>query len=719
MDQTQVSVGGSKLGTVMQSLLMQDDIQPGSDASYQLCKELYLFHPLGAKLVETPVKLAQSQPRAITVPGAPETALREAFVKEWDAIKADYHIRGTMYQARIYGAGSLIMGTVGVPSDQEIDFWKLAQSEIFLNVLDPLNTAGSLVLHQDPNAPDFQKHGGVTAAGQKYHRSRSVVVYNEQPVYIAYTSSAFGYVGRSVYQRALFPLKSFIQSMITDDMVTRKASLLVAMMKGAGSIVNAMMQKAAGIKRQLLKEAGTDNVISIDVEEKIESINLQNTDTAMTTARSNILRNIATAADMPAKIIEQESFAEGFGEGTEDTKNVVRYVNGVRKEMRHLYDFMDRIVQHRAWNEDFFNALQADSPDLYPGRAYREVFMEWRDAFSAEWPSLLEEPESEQSKMEKVKLEGLVSVYQSLASSADPENRARLAQWMQDNVNEFKKLFKVGLVLDIDALATYEPPPPAVAPGPGGAETRSDSKTVRSDSEFVEADHPRQADGKFSSGGGSKKVAKGSVWNEFDGSESRQVAFAKAREIVKNQPELEGEVSATLSDLGYSSSEFKKEALSENRPHAEVVNKNEKQSSSAQYHRYTRGKSADTGPGYMMFSNDQTRVENAYGKNHHTTNEFDFDKDEIANSEDLVGEIESALNEETDVLEDLGATASELAAEASPDDIVDSAGLWDNQDLVMKVWEKVLEPRGIKAVKTPDGLIVFDPKKIKSHGVEE
>ena len=41
--------------------------------------------------------------------------------------------------------------------------------------------------------------------GQQYHPSRARICLNEMPVYLGYTNSAFGYVGRSVYQRALFP----------------------------------------------------------------------------------------------------------------------------------------------------------------------------------------------------------------------------------------------------------------------------------------------------------------------------------------------------------------------------------------------------------------------------------------------------------------------------------------------------------------------------------
>lgn len=58
--------------------------------------------------------------------------------------------------------------------------------------------------------------------------------------------------------------------------------------------------------------------------------------------------------------------------------------------------------------------------------------------------------------------------------------------------------------------------------------------------------------------------------------------------------------------------------------------------------------------------------------------------------------------------EELGTTAAQLARQANPSNIVDSAGLWDNPDLVGTVWERVLDPRGVTAVRTNDGLIIFD-----------
>ena len=70
------TVGNTALGNDLQSILMSDDIQPGALPSYQLCKTIYLTHPMGAKMVETPVRLAMSQQREISIPNSPSRSCR-------------------------------------------------------------------------------------------------------------------------------------------------------------------------------------------------------------------------------------------------------------------------------------------------------------------------------------------------------------------------------------------------------------------------------------------------------------------------------------------------------------------------------------------------------------------------------------------------------------------------------------------------------------------
>jgi hypothetical protein len=248
-------------------------------------------------------------------------------------------------------------------------------------------------------------------------------------------------------------------------MVTRKAGLIVAKIKQAGSIVNQMMQAMAGVKRAILQQAATDNVINIDPEEDIQTIDLQNVNAAMAESRKNCLNNLATGAGMPAILINEETFAEGFGEGTEDAKHVAGFVGTFREELDPVYRFFDTIVQYRAWNEAFYETIQADFPEEYGKKSYNEAFADWQNSFVASWPSLLTEPDSDKSKADDVKLKAVISLVEVLLPQCDPDNKAKLIEWACDNFNALDMLFSSPLVLDAEALANYEPPPP---PGMGG-----------------------------------------------------------------------------------------------------------------------------------------------------------------------------------------------------------------------------------------------------------
>lgn len=498
-DHATVDFTGSNVGTELMSLLMAPGIDPGTDASYQLCKTIFLYHPLGAKMVELPITLAQSIPRDIVIPSAPQERVLKAFQEEWEKLKADTHIFNVMRLARIYGISAIVYGAKGVPTDRPIANTDLAKLELYFNVLDPLNTAGSLVLNQQPNAPDFQKYTNIAVSGQPYHRSRSCVIMNEEPIYIAFTVSAFGFVGRSVYQRALFPLRSYVQSMITDDLVTRKAGVLVTKIKQYGTVADKVMQGLLAVKRNILKWSATGNVISVGHEDNVESLNMQNTDTAMTTARKNIIENIAAAASMPAILLNNETYAEGFGEGTEDAKAVASYVEGIRGQMKPLYDFFDNIVQYRAWNPEFYKTIQAEFPEEYGDVPYKVAFYHWQNSFTAKWPSLLIEPESKLVEVDKVKLDALISASQVLMPSLDPENKATVIQWLVDNFNEQKNLYAHELNLDVETLKDYlleqqeQQQQMAEQGGMGGGEDEGTPelaaprvKNIRSDSAYPE-----------------------------------------------------------------------------------------------------------------------------------------------------------------------------------------------------------------------------------------
>jgi len=474
--------GTETFGSELQAIMNSDDIVPGSSASYSICKTLYLYHPFGQKIVDFPLYMATYKPREITVPKAPNDGLMlvESFNQEWKALKADNHIINAARTARIYGISTLGLVVKDEDTQEPVDFKKLYGASMAISTFDPLNTAGSLVLNQDPNALDFQKVTGVSVSGKPYHRSRVCVLMNEAPIYIAYESAGFGFVGRSVYQRGLFPLKSFLMTMATDMMVATKAGLLITKMESQSSAVDAPMMRIFSQKRQMLKDAQVGNVLSIGTTESIESLNLQNLDGAFSLARKNIIENIASACGTPAKLLLTETFAEGFGEGTEDAKAIAQFIDGIRQWMQPLYDFMTEIVMYRAWNEDFYATVQEKYPEEYGNVSYSAAFNEWRNSFHAEWPNLLEETDSEKMQGEDVVLKAIIAVVEVFAPMVPSEAKAQLLEWASDNINNNKRIFASPLNLDFEAIAEYEPPvPERMVPEPAPESAHDSAPTKR------------------------------------------------------------------------------------------------------------------------------------------------------------------------------------------------------------------------------------------------
>ncbi|MHB8565108.1 MAG: anti-CBASS protein Acb1 family protein, partial [Acidiferrobacteraceae bacterium] len=446
------------LSSSLVELLMAPDIVPGTMPGYQLCKTIFVSHPLGAVLTDAPIRRAQGLPRTITIPTLGEDRLVEQYERTWNELG---RVGGTVLLhnlfslSRVYGIASLAVGEVGKDTAEPLDMDGVADADLFFNILDPLNTAGSLVLNLDPNSPDFLKpRGAVSVSGKVWHPSRLFVKMNESPIYIEYTTSAFGFVGRSVYQRALYPLKSFVQSMITDQMVTQKAGLLVYKAESPGSLIDNVIKSAFGQKRGAIKSGVTGQVLSIGVTEAIETLNMQNVDKAAEFVRTNILKNIASAAGMPASIILQEAMVSGLADGTEDANKEIAYLDHLREEMDPAYAFLDAICRRKAWTPAFYETLRSDYSDFGEG-GFESALHDWIRSYKASWPNLKIEPDSEKVKTEDVQMKAVIALAEVLLPDADPATKAKIFTWVAENVNGREHLFAGMLDIDEDEILTY------------------------------------------------------------------------------------------------------------------------------------------------------------------------------------------------------------------------------------------------------------------------
>ena len=87
--QAQFMVTGTGMPSQFMQILACDSIQPGSDIGYTTAKLIYVYHPMGAKISEGPIILAQSQTREISISEGPEEELKKAFNREWKKIGKD------------------------------------------------------------------------------------------------------------------------------------------------------------------------------------------------------------------------------------------------------------------------------------------------------------------------------------------------------------------------------------------------------------------------------------------------------------------------------------------------------------------------------------------------------------------------------------------------------------------------------------------------------
>jgi hypothetical protein len=449
----------NNLGSKLAEILDADEIKPGAEVGYGLCKILWQFHPLGGKLVEKPINMAMSKPRSYNVKSDPDERVARQFEEVWKRMDMTEKIKNLFYVSRCYGAAAIGVGTDGVSCKDPIPSFGLREEDVYINVWDPLNAAGSMVTDQDPNSRYFQQpKTTLKISGKSWHPSRTLKIFNGPPIYLEFQNSAFGFTGRSVFQRILYPLKSFIGTMEADDLVSQKAGVIVAKVAQNSSVMSGIMSAATGKKREYVKGAKNKGVLSVGPNDVIESLNLQNIDKALTTSRDDIISNIASGSDVPAILIKEEAFSNGFGEGNEDSRAISQYVDGVRETIEPVMLFFESIVRYIAWSEDFYESLKNDHPDVITDD-YKTTFYAWCREFTAEWQELVDESPDKRRESDSKVIQQAAALYAIVAPQLDPENRARVTEWLADVTNDTETYGDSPMIIDTEALSNYQPPP--------------------------------------------------------------------------------------------------------------------------------------------------------------------------------------------------------------------------------------------------------------------
>ncbi|MDF7674756.1 DUF1073 domain-containing protein [Acetobacteraceae bacterium ESL0709] len=429
-------------GNSLWEALSDDSIYPGHRPGYELCKLIAVAHPLGHKITAAPIEQALREKPAHTISTEPHDDVVREFERVWQELGCDEAIMSCAIQSRIYGAATITIGGVDtkgdeLPTDRMLTAEELAHETIYLNVYDPLPTAGSLTIDQNPNSPDYLKAPRRIKAGSKIYTSgRFCLLMNQSPVYLSWTSSAFGFSGRSSFAQIIYDLGTYLRALRAIRMVADKAGIIVAKFEQTGSTTDQLQASAIDAARKVLKNARNGDIFSIGINDSLESLNLQNIDTALQNAMEETIKSIAAGAAMPAPMLNSEAFAYGFSGGEQDAMRVASYLMERRDWLMPLYRFLQPNIMRRAWNRDFIASMRVKDPVRYGPMGDEAIFQEWRNNFHMEWPSLIEEPESEKQKTAQQLFSASLDTWRELSPALSSQDKNRLLNWVVACVND-------------------------------------------------------------------------------------------------------------------------------------------------------------------------------------------------------------------------------------------------------------------------------------------
>ncbi|MEB5814012.1 DUF1073 domain-containing protein, partial [Escherichia coli] len=142
MAEIEISVN---LSSSLMRILEAEEIQPGTDIGYELCKLLWQYHPLGGKLVEKPILMAMCKPRQYNVETDPDERVVRRFQEVWERMKVNEKIKNLFFLSRCYGAAAIGVGTDSVSCREPLPTFGLTEDDVYINAWDPLNASGSMV----------------------------------------------------------------------------------------------------------------------------------------------------------------------------------------------------------------------------------------------------------------------------------------------------------------------------------------------------------------------------------------------------------------------------------------------------------------------------------------------------------------------------------------------------------------------------------------------
>lgn len=388
------------------------------DLTYQECKDIYRFWPLGKRVASSLPNFAMSADREIIVKDSPSEIV-DQFKKTAESLQLDKQIRKCSIYSRVFGLAAMFVACENVAVTKNLTRKDVLNNRIVFNVLDPLNIAGIRV-NQDANSLQYQKVEQIQInGGQVVGSKRATAIFNDLPLYLKFSPSTFSFSGPSIYQNMTGVIKSWNRAIVALERIATKAGSIVVK---SNSLAHASGIDIAATKRnlQLIRNMENDGIAALNEGGEIEFFQLNGVaeiDSIINQLNTSLMMALS---DTPSAILLDKNLANGFADGSEDMKAIIMSVDNFRKlALSPLYNFADPFVMYKAWDDEFIETMKKEYPDLYRGMSNIEILTSWVQGFSFKWGNLYPEPEKDRLDTNSVKLDLLQKAKELGANDAD------------------------------------------------------------------------------------------------------------------------------------------------------------------------------------------------------------------------------------------------------------------------------------------------------------
>lgn len=378
------------------------------DLSYEECRDIYRYWPLGKRIASALPNFAMSAQRKFVVKDAPDE-VNSKLAEVANELNIDEIVKRCAVYARIYGLASIYVAHKR-DSKQPLSYKDVQQEGFTLNVLDPLSMGGSIQIDNDSLSPTFGKPISVSIRGKAVNPNRICVVYNDIPLFYKFNPSSFAFSGPSIYQNMTLLIRAWNRGIIALQRLATKAAAMVKTTKETANVTGFNI-RAVQQNLEMIRSIENDGIASIRSGDTLEFFALtgvQEVDVIIQQINTGLMMALS---DTPSGILLDKNLSVGLNDGSEDMKAILMAVDNFRFHvLKPLYLFIDKYLCYKAFTPEFIMSIIEQYPDLYRNKQANTVLTEWMQNYSFEWGELYPQNENEKADTQSKVLDNLLKI---------------------------------------------------------------------------------------------------------------------------------------------------------------------------------------------------------------------------------------------------------------------------------------------------------------------